>query len=404
MNDLAVIGSGPAGWAVAWAAAAEGLKVVCISPEPTAPWPNNYGMWLDELHAAGLEGCAQAVWPKARVRLDASRTKVFDRPYARIDNEGLRNALRGPHPMQLEAGRVQDIEHTARASRLVLEDGRQLQARVVIDASGADSRWTQRPAEATTAAQVAYGQTVHAPNHGLPVDEMLLMDFSEPGTATGTPVTFLYAMPQGPDRVFVEETVLVGRPPASMDHMKDALQARLSGLGIEVRAVLDEERCVIPMGGPLPQGSQRVVPLGAAAGMVHPATGYTLNRVLTVAPALASAIARGLRAVPADPQVAADLGWQVVWPEGRRRAWALYRFGMDVLLEMDRTQTQRFFAAFFEVRPEAWAAYLSGTATVPQMMGTMAQVFAQAPWATRRRLVGGVMGRSGLDLLAALGD
>jgi lycopene beta-cyclase len=40
-----------------------------------------------------------------------------------------------------------------------------------------------------------------------------------------------------------------------------------------VLEVEDEEYCYIPMGGELPDPSQRVVAFGGAANMVHPSTG-----------------------------------------------------------------------------------------------------------------------------------
>ncbi|CAN0594832.1 unnamed protein product, partial [Laminaria digitata] len=181
-----------------------------------------------------------------------------------------------------------------------LEGGGAVQARVVVDASGAGTSHTQRRGAGATGAQVAYGQTVRAPGHGLPLHEMLLMDFSDPGLSPSDPVTFLYAMPLSPDVVFLEETVLVASPAPPISTLKVCLQRRVDALGINVTEVLDEERCVIPMGGALPPGPQRVVPFGAAAGMVHPATGYSLNRVLAIAPTLAETIARALRAQPDD--------------------------------------------------------------------------------------------------------
>ena len=53
----------------------------------------------------------------------------------------------------------------------------------------------------------------------------------------------------------------------------------------------EEEYCYIPMGGSLPEPSQRVVPFGGAANTVHPATGYQLCRMLASAPDVVSALA-----------------------------------------------------------------------------------------------------------------
>jgi hypothetical protein len=53
------------------------------------------------------------------------------------------------------------------------------------------------------------------------------------------------------------------------------------------------------MGGVLPTHPQRVLGVGGTAGMVHPATGFMVSRMLGVAPTIADAIIDQL-ARPAD--------------------------------------------------------------------------------------------------------
>ena len=45
-----------------------------------------------------------------------------------------------------------------------------------------------------------------------------------------------------------------------------------------VTEVEDEEYCLIPMGGVLPQVPQRILGNGGSAGMVHPSTGKPSSR------------------------------------------------------------------------------------------------------------------------------
>lgn len=85
--------------------------------------------------------------------------------------------------------------------------------------------------------------------------------------------TFLYMMPFSKTRIFVEETSLVARPAVGFDELKERLQARMDHIGIKIKAVEEEEYCLIPMGGVLPKLPQRVLGLGGTAGMVHPSTG-----------------------------------------------------------------------------------------------------------------------------------
>lgn len=67
--DLVVAGGGPSGLAVAERVASAGYRVCVIDPHPLGIWPNNYGVWVDEFQAMGLEDCLEVIWPKAKVWL-----------------------------------------------------------------------------------------------------------------------------------------------------------------------------------------------------------------------------------------------------------------------------------------------------------------------------------------------
>lgn len=69
--DLIVAGGGPSGIAVAARVAAAGFSVCVVDPEPYGAWPNNYGVWVDEFQAMGLEDCLEVIWPKAKVWLNS---------------------------------------------------------------------------------------------------------------------------------------------------------------------------------------------------------------------------------------------------------------------------------------------------------------------------------------------
>lgn len=80
-------------------------------------------------------------------------------------------------------------------------------------------------------------------------------------------------MPFANNRVFLEETSLVARPAVPYKELKQRLDKRLEYMGIKVKAVHEEEYCLIPMGGALPRLPQRVLGIGGTGGMVHPSTG-----------------------------------------------------------------------------------------------------------------------------------
>ena len=102
----------------------------------------------------------------------------------------------------------------------------------------------------------------------------------------------------GPRRVFFEETSLVARPAVTLAECERRLKLRLAHLGIDVVEVCADEPpelCYIPMGGPRPDPRQRVVAFGAAAALVHPATGYQLCRAL--AAALERCLSKGAKCI-----------------------------------------------------------------------------------------------------------
>jgi lycopene epsilon-cyclase len=70
--DVAIVGAGPAGLALAAEVAQQGLSVVLVSPE--SKFVNNYGVWLDEFKELGLEhtldtgGCCRVVGAYSALR------------------------------------------------------------------------------------------------------------------------------------------------------------------------------------------------------------------------------------------------------------------------------------------------------------------------------------------------
>jgi len=93
--------------------------------------------------------------------------------------------------------------------------------------------------------------------------------------------TFLYAMPMSSTRVFFEETCLASKDAMPFDVLKKRLMYRLDAMGVRILKVHEEEWSYIPVGGSLPNTDQKNLAFGAAASMVHPATGYSVVRSLS---------------------------------------------------------------------------------------------------------------------------
>src|SRR5690606_6819391 len=103
-----------------------------------------------------------------------------------------------------------DCSHDSEGSSVSLEDGRCLRATLVIDASGHWPRLVKREGRPADAHQVAYGVFADVDEHPWDPNQMCLMDFSTPHLSKAEQKsalpTFLYAMPFGSRRVFLEET------------------------------------------------------------------------------------------------------------------------------------------------------------------------------------------------------
>ena len=376
--DVAVMGTGPSGLALARACAQRGLSVVVVSPDPAQPWHANYAAWDDEVTEPLLRGAFEATWAAPGVWLDdESGERVLDRRYARFSTIALQAALvtaAESAGCRLHRGTVVAVDNGDRGATLRLQDDTEIHAAVAVDATGGATPFVQRVSDASPAWQVAYGQLVEVESHPWFAGEMVLMDWRGlPGDAPNDVPTFLYALPLGKNLLFVEETSLAARPGVALPTLQSRLQRRLMHRGIRVVRVLREERCRIPMGLPLPRRDQRLLAFGAAAGKVHPATGYQVARSFTEAPAVAEALAAGLQS---GPTRASELGWQAIWPREALVQWELYSFGSNFLCTLGAAETRAFFDAFFDLETPVWRGYLSGTLGVAGLAHAMGQVFS----------------------------
>ncbi|MGE0430834.1 MAG: lycopene cyclase family protein [Planctomycetota bacterium] len=387
---ITIAGAGPAGLMLARACAARGVPVRLIAPQPEREWPNVYGMWLHEAEAVGVTALLDATWPTTSVVDSRGRAITLAPGYGRLD--GARAQREWLRELRDGGGEIVDatvsagaVTHDDEGTRITLDDGRELRARLLIDATGHNSTLVTRAAPGhATAFQTAWGITAQTdpPLAGLPPDTMRLMDFSRAGT-------FLYAMPLHDGRVFLEETVLTADPPVPPEELEPQLHARLAALGVRVVRVDHVERCRIPMNTPLPRRGQRVVAFGGAGAMVHPASGYLLAHCLRVAPRVADAIARGGSLSPLALARAAE---RAVCTRDERRVHRLLAFGGAVVGRMPDGQVGDFFAAFFALPEHLWRGYLSRTASSRGVLLAMCRMYRRLPGRLRRRLVGeGIM-------------
>jgi len=385
--------------AIASACIRRGASVTLIAPSPRKAWLPNYCLWAEEVPDA-LEVLIERTWREVSVATPLGE-RHLRRPYAKLHTESFQRRLFE----DLRAGaarvvpeRAAALEHDRDGTLVRMHGGQSQRVRVLIDASGAGSPFVERVHRRPPAHQVAYGVFLHAPGHRFDLDRATLMDFRPAGspasTAAGEPPSFLYLLPLSADRLFLEETSLAHRPGANMAVLRTRLEARLASLGLDQAPRTGEERCSIPMGLGLPVQGQPLVPFGAAAAMVHPATGYSIAHALRKAEPVAEAIVTALG--EGGVELARAAGNAAVWSRAQRATWELYAFGLEALVSMDAAETSRFFDTFFRMPISSWAGYLAGTLNPSELGGVMTRLFRSLPASVRWRLV-----RAGISAGAA---
>ncbi|CAK9184016.1 unnamed protein product [Ilex paraguariensis] len=388
--DLAVVGGGPAGLAVAQQVSEAGLSVCSIDPSPKLIWPNNYGVWVDEFEAMDLLDCLDTTWSGAVVYVNDQSTKNLDRPYGRVNRKQLKSKMMQKcilNGVKFHQAKVIKVIHEESKSLLICNDGVTIQAAVVLDATGFSRCLVQYDKPYNPGYQVAYGIVAEVEEHPFDLNKMVFMDWRDSHLNNNMELkernrripTFLYAMPFSSERIFLEETSLVARPGVSMEDIQERMVARLRHLGIKVKSIEEDERCVIPMGGPLPVIPQRVVGIGGTAGMVHPSTGYMVARTLAAAPIIANSIVQyfGSERSCLGNELCAEV-WKDLWPIERRRQREFFCFGMDILLKLDLHATRRFFDAFFDLEPRYWHGFLSSRLFLPELIFFGLSLFSHA--------------------------
>lgn len=392
--DVVVVGNGPAGLAAAAACAENGLDVTVLAEEHDRRWPQTLAAWADEVEGVVGSDSLAGRWPDVCVHLGEGRPRRLQRAYARLDNDHLQDALSArAHRAgaRRATGRAVRAEHDADGSVIVTGAGARLACRVAVDATGHAPALLARSPGCAPAVQTAFGLVGRFSEVPFPPETVLLMDYREPpaadptGPARATP-TFLYGMALDDGCYLLEETSLAARPLVDFERLEARLHRRLSALGVRLEQRVGVERVRIPMGGPLPARDQRVVGFGAAAGMVHPATGYQVGAALSRAPRLGAALARALDRPRATPAAVAAAGWGAVWPPGLVRQRALHTLGLESLLRLGPEETRAFFRGFFDLPDRRWGAFVSGERSTAALATTMLALFAQVPSGVRARL------------------
>ncbi|KAL0552900.1 hypothetical protein IC582_012033 [Cucumis melo] len=402
--DLVVIGCGPAGLALAAESAALGLKVGLIGPD--LPFTNNYGVWEDEFKDLGLEGCIEHVWPDTVIYLDDKDPVLIGRAYGRVSRHLLHEELLKKcikSGVSYLNSRVNSIMETTSGHSLVAcEHDIFVPCRLATVASGAASGklLQYEVGGPKVSVQTAYGVEVEVENNPYDPSLMVFMDYRDYAKHENSSLeaqypTFLYAMPMSPTKVFFEETCLASKEAMPFDLLKKKLMSRLKTMGIRIVKTYEEEWSYIPVGGSLPNTEQKNLAFGAAASMVHPATGYSVVRSLSEAPKYASVIAKVLKQGQLKDGLASGrnygnismLAWNTLWPRERKRQRAFFLFGLALIVQLDIEGIRTFFRTFFQLPDWMWQGFLGSTLSSADLALFALYMFVIAPNDLRMCLV-----------------
>lgn len=386
--DVAIVGGGPAGLALARALQLRGVAPVVVAAQ--AEWHATYGVWRDDVAdcdlGSELEALVRGAWPT--VRVVGRRQHLLQRPYVVFDNARLRDSLAAG--VQVRSDTAVQAEHTVDTTALRLKSGATITARLVIDATGSGellARRTESVGAQSTGAQTAYGLLLGATSKtgsanvartsGVEPGVFTLMDWS-------MPPTFFYGAQFNDGRTLVEETSLYAKPPRDLDDLRTRLAARL---GVDATAQADSvERVHIAMGGSLPARTTRVVGFGAAAGFVHPVTGYSVAASLRATTRVANEIAYQLGHASKGTDLSLAV-WGAVWPKHLVRSRGWHDMGLAVLGSLHPRLVGGFFDTFFELPQAQWSGYLRIDSEPALVRAAMLGVFRRVDVATRLALV-----------------
>ena len=388
--DILILGSGPAALCLASELAKQSLNIKGISTKsPHEKWENTYGIWASELEELGLESLLSHRWSETISYFGDGIKEKGNNPTKHFYDYGLINQEAFQNDLLKKCKGIQWLNETAKfiksenkISEVICLSGLKLKARLVIDASGHNSKFIKRPNSKELAQQAAYGIVGKFSNPPVNKDQFVLMDFRsdhlDDDELLKSP-SFLYAMDLGNETYFVEETSLASYPAFSQDHLRKRLLSRLHNKGVKVSEIFHEENCLFPMNLPLPYKNQSVLGFGGAASMVHPASGYMVGSLLRRAPLLAEKLAIFLREPDYSSLELATKGWSVLWPYELTQRHRLYQYGLRRLMSFDESKLRSFFSNFFKLSTKEWVGFLTNTLPLPKLIYVMSKMFINSP-------------------------
>lgn len=239
---------------------------------------------IDEVERSWLAPAISAHWDGYEVRFPR-RQRSLGTGYNSILSEQLDSAVRAAIG---EASIICGSAVSVGATTVQLADQQRFSARAVVDARGSGD-----VAQLKGGWQKFVGQMVEtARPHGL--TRPIIMDAT---VAQIDGFRFVYVLPFGPDRLFVEDTYYSENPALDVTAVVSQLNAFLEQRGWTPSRVIRQEKGVLPVvyGGDRESYVARadrdadVAIIGAGAALFQPVTSYTLPDAVRTASAIAAA-------------------------------------------------------------------------------------------------------------------
>jgi lycopene beta-cyclase len=352
--DLAIVGGGLAGGLIALALAARrpGLDVRVIDSGDALGgnhvW-SFFGADVAPADRAIVEPLVAHAWPRYRVRFPGN-DRLIDQPYHSIASETLDRAVRAalPAPAVMTGQAVAAVTPTD----VTFADGTRLAAGGVIDARGpGDLAMLQVGWQKFVGVELE----LDAP-HGL--DAPVVMDGTVPQIDG---YRFMYLLPFGERRVFVEDTYYSDTPEIDGVALRGRIDAHAAARGWRVIARSREEAgaLAVVMDGDFAaywaSTGAGIAKAGVRAGLFHPTTGYSLPDAVRLAALIAGA--RDLSGAGLHTLTHAHA--QAAW-----RARGFYRL-LDRMLfrAADAGERWRVLARFYRLPPDLISRFYAGQST-----------------------------------------
>jgi lycopene beta-cyclase len=284
--EVAIVGGGLAGGLTAYALSVKRPELDVRLIEPGAAFGGNHIWSFFSADIAPEHGWLVAPfvaqsWPGYDVRFPRF-ARSLDGQYNSIRSDLYDQRLRAALPA---AAPVRAAAVEVGPTQVKLDDGRIVRASGVIDARGGgtlshlDMGWQKF---------VGLELRTRAP-HGL--ERPIVMDATVPQIDG---YRFVYVLPFGPDRLFVEDTYYSDGPAFDREALDARILAYAEANGWAVAEILHREEGALPvtMGGDFEgywrSGGAGVAKIGVRAALFHPTTGYSLPDAVRTAARIAA--------------------------------------------------------------------------------------------------------------------